>query len=122
MDVNPDVLKATVDEYNAACDRGHDPVFAKDPKYMLPLRTPPYFAVETHITYVNTIGGIKINEHMQVLDKQDNPITGFYAAGVDTGGWESDIYCSRLSGHAFGFSINSGCIAGDSIAKFISGK
>jgi len=118
---DPRVLKATVDEYNTDCDQGHDPVFAKDRQYLLPLRTPPYFAVEGHITYVNTIGGIKINEHMQVLNKQDNPIPGLYAAGVDTGGWESETYCSRLSGHAFGFSINSGRIAGESLAQYVSG-
>jgi fumarate reductase flavoprotein subunit len=119
---DPEVLKATIDEYNTACDQGHDPIFAKDRQYLLPLRTPPYFAVEGHITYVNTIGGIKINEHMQVLDKQDTPIPGLYAAGVDTGGWESETYCSRISGHAFSFAINSGRIAGESVAQFISGK
>jgi fumarate reductase flavoprotein subunit len=118
----PEVLKATIDEYNTACDQGHDPVFAKDRQYLLPLRTPPYFAVEGHITYVNTIGGIKINEYFQVLDKQDNPIPGLYAAGVDTGGWESETYCSRMSGHAFGFSINSGRLAGESAARFVSGN
>ncbi len=119
---DPEVLQATIDEYNTACDQGHDPIFAKDRQYLLPLRTPPYFAVEGHITYVNTIGGIKINEHMQVLDKQDNPILGLYAAGVDTGGWETETYCSRISGHAFSFAVNSGRIAGESVAQFVLGK
>jgi fumarate reductase flavoprotein subunit len=119
---DPGVLKATIDEYNTACDQGHDSIFAKDPQYLQPLHTPPYFVVEGHITYVNTIGGIKINEHMEVLDQQDNPIPGLYAAGVDTGGWESETYCSRLSGHAFSFAINSGRIAGESMARLILGK
>ncbi len=30
--VEPAVLEATVDEYNAACDRGHDPLFGKEPQ------------------------------------------------------------------------------------------
>ena len=113
------ILKATVHEYNSYCDRGHDPVFAKDPKYMLPLRTPPYYAIKCHSGFVNTIGGIKINELMEVLDKQDNPIPGLYAAGVDTGGWESDDYCDLLSGSALGFAINSGRLAGENAVKFI---
>ena len=114
---DPTVLKATIDEYNRACELGRDPVFAKDPQYLRPLRNPPYFAVEGRITYVTSIGGIKINERMAVLDRNDNPIPGLYAAGVDTGGWESETYCSRISGHAFGFTINSGRIAGESAAE-----
>ena len=112
-------LKATIDEYNVACDRGHDTIFAKDPKHLIPLRTPPYYAIRCHSGFINTIGGIKINEHMEVLDKQDNPIQGLYAAGVDTGGWESDTYCDLLSGSALGFAINSGRIAGENAVKFI---
>ena len=118
---DPAALKATIDEYNAACDRGHDPIFAKDRALLVPLRTPPYYAIRSNSDFLDTIGGIKINEHMEVLDKQDNPIPGLYAAGVDTGGWESETYCSRLSGHAFSFAINSGRIAGESIATFVSG-
>jgi fumarate reductase flavoprotein subunit len=117
---DPEALKTTIDEYNTACDRGHDPIFAKDRKYLLPLRTPPYYAIKCHVTFVNTIGGIKINEHMEVLNNQDIPIPGVYAAGVDTGGWESETYCERLSGSAFGFAVNSGRIAGENVAKFVS--
>jgi fumarate reductase flavoprotein subunit len=115
------VLGATIDEYNAACDRGHDPVFAKDRAYLIPLRTPPYYAVKCMSSLLNTIGGIKVNENMEVLDKQDNPVPGLYAAGVDVGGWSSDTYCAVLPGTAFGFAINSGRIAGENAFKFISG-
>ena len=119
---DPKVLKATVDEYNAACDHGYDPIFAKDRKYLLPLRTPPYYVIRWHVHFPNTIGGIKVNEHMEVLDKQDTPIPGVYATGVDVGGWESETYCIRLSGSAFGFAVNSGRIAGENAVKFIEGK
>ena len=30
---------------------------------------------------------IKINTHIKVLDKQDDPIPGLYAVGNDAGGW-----------------------------------
>ncbi len=117
---DPKVLKTTIDEYNAACDQGYDPIFAKDRKYLLPLRTPPYYAIKCSVNFLNTIGGIKINEHMEVLDRQDNPIPGLYAVGVDTGGWETETYCERLSGSTFGFAVNSGRIAGENAADFIS--
>ncbi|MEW6425447.1 MAG: FAD-dependent oxidoreductase [Bacillota bacterium] len=111
-------LSATIDEYNAGCDRGYDRIFAKDRKYLLPLRTPPYYAVKCHVSLLNTIGGIKVNERMEVIDRNDRPIPGLYAAGVDTGGWETETYCDTLSGHAFGFAVNSGRIAGENAADF----
>ena len=119
---DPKALKATIDEYNAACDQGYDPIFAKDRRYLMPLRTPPYYAIKCHAGFLTTIGGIRINEHTEVLDKQDNPIPGLCAAGVDTSGWESETYCDVLSGHACGFAINSGRIAGENAAKFVLGE
>ena len=117
--VVPEVLKATVVEYNGFCDRGHDEMFTKDPKYLLPLRTPPYYAIKCYSGFLGTIGGIKINHHMQVINQQNNPIPGLYAAGVDTGGWQGNTYAGRdLPGSAFGFAINSGRIAGENAATY----
>jgi len=116
------VLKATIHEYNAASDQGYDPIFAKDRRYLLPLRTPPYYAIRTRSGFHGTIGGIKINEHMELIDNQDKPIPGLYAAGIDTGGWESETYCVVLAGSTFGFAINSGRIAGENAVHYVSGK
>ena len=118
---DPKVLKATIDEYNASCDRGHDPIFAKDRMYLKPLRTPPYYAIKAAPVIITTLGGIKINEHMEALDKQGNPIHGLYAAGNETGGWQPDTYNIGLAGATFGFAINSGRIAGENAAKYILG-
>lgn len=118
----PQVLKATIDEYNSFCERGHDKIFVKDPKYLVPLRTAPYYTIKCYSSYTDTIGGIKVNHHMQVLNHLDNPISGLYAAGVTVGGWQSDTYCFILSGSTFGFAINSGRIAGENAAKYVLAK
>jgi len=110
-------LRFTIDEYNSFCDKGYDPIFAKNRDYLIPLNTPPYYAVRGSGHILNTIGGIKINEHMEVLDKKDNPIPGLYAAGVDTGGWISDTYCVTVPGTAFSFALNSGRIAAENAVK-----
>ena len=57
---------------------------------------------------------------MEVLDKEDNPIPGLYAAGVAAGGWQADTYCDVLSGAASGFAYNSGRIAGENAATFLT--
>jgi fumarate reductase flavoprotein subunit len=122
MDVAPHVLKDTIDEYNGFCDEKGDRVFAKDPKFLIPLRTPPFYALKCHQGFHGTVGGIKINHRMEVLDKHDVPIPGLYAAGSDTGGWEGDTYCLDLSGTTFAFAISSGRIAGENAHRYATGK
>jgi fumarate reductase flavoprotein subunit len=114
-----DVLQHTIDEYNYFCDHGHDEIFAKDREYLMPLRTPPYYAIKCGLGVVTTHGGIKINHRMEVLNPQDVPIRGLYAAGVETGGTDADTYNVLLSGHSFGFTINSGRIAGENAARYV---
>ena len=119
---DPKALEATVKEYNGYCDKGHDDDFAKDPLVLRPLRKGPFYALKC-AACINTIhGDIKCNENFSVLNKQDEPISGLFAAGVDTGGADWHTYDTELTGHSFGFSINGGRIAGESAAKFILGK
>jgi fumarate reductase flavoprotein subunit len=120
MGADPAVLKSTIDEYNAACDDKHDLLFAKDRRHLLPLRTPPYYAVKAHLGLCDAYGGIKINENMEALDAEDKPIPGLFAAGATTGCWESESYCYRLTGHLVGFALNSGRIAGENAVKYLS--
>ena len=117
---NPNILQAEINEYNIACDQGHDAIFAKDRRYLHPLRKPPYYAIQCCLNLLTTHGGIKINHRMEVLDTEDNPIAGLYAAGNETGTTDSDTYDVNLAGHSFGFAINSGRIAGNNAAEFIA--
>lgn len=119
MGIVPEKLEATISEYNNACDQGYDDVFLKDPKYLLPLRLPPYYALRCGVVLLVTHGGIAVNQRMEVLDEQHNPIPGLYAAGVDTGGTDSDTYNVHLRGHSFGFTLNSGRIAGECAADYV---
>jgi fumarate reductase flavoprotein subunit len=118
MGVDPKVLRATVDEYNAACKKGHDDAFAKDKKHLQPLLTPPYYAIRCYQLVIVTHGGISVSEKMEVLDRQGDAISGLYAAGCDASLASTDTY----SGDALGWHINSARIAGESAAKYASGK
>jgi fumarate reductase flavoprotein subunit len=120
--VAPKVLKASVDEYNSFCSHGHDDLFAKDRRYLVPLQTPPFYAVKGFASVLTTQGGIKINHHMEALNSEDNPIPGLYAIGDDTGGWEPDTYNVNLSGSGLGFALNSGRIAGENATHYVNKK
>jgi fumarate reductase flavoprotein subunit len=118
--IDPVVLKATVDEYNHFCEKGHDDLFAKDPKYLRPLKGPKFYAVKAHTVFLGTKGGIKINHKAEVVNKKDRAIPGLYAGGFDAGGMWGDSYPINVaSGGSSAFAINSGRIAGKNILKYI---
>jgi len=117
--LNPTVLKATVEEYNGFCAKGHDGLFAKNPKYLRPLKGPKFYALKSNLVFLGTLGGIKINHKMEVVDKKENPIPGLYAGGMDAGGIYGDSYDVITCGGTLAFGVNSGRIAGKNALKYI---
>ena len=123
MGIDPAVLKATVDEYNRFCEKGHDDLFAKNARYLRPLKGPQFYAVRTPTVFLGTMGGIKINERMEAVDKKDKSIAGLYAAGFDAGGMYGDSYCIQgSSGLSSAFALNSGRLAGKHAAEYVKGR
>jgi fumarate reductase flavoprotein subunit len=94
---NPEILITEVDVYNSYCANGHDNMFSKDPDYLVPLREPPYYAIKGIGGEVGqTLGGIKVDENMAVLDRNSDVIPGVYAAGVIADGHQGQTYCYEL--------------------------
>jgi fumarate reductase flavoprotein subunit len=120
MGVNPATLQATLDEYNGYCDKHHDDLFAKDVKYLFAIRGGKYYAVKARTIFLGTMGGIKINEKTEVIDKKDTVIPGLYATGFDAGGMYGDSYAIKTaSGLSSAFAMNTGRIAGKQALKYI---
>ncbi|HVN97979.1 MAG TPA: FAD-dependent oxidoreductase [Syntrophorhabdaceae bacterium] len=117
---DPKKLLHAIQVYNDGCAKGFDELFYKDRRYLQPLVRPPYYALICHQAFHGTTGGIKINERMEVLGKDEKAIPGLFAAGNDTGGWASDTYNYVLTGTAFAYAVNSGRIAGEHAALYIS--
>ena len=115
-----ETLKATIAEYNACCDKGHDDQFAKTSRNLKPLKTPPFYVVKCAPGILSSLGGIKTNHKMEVIDKEGKPIQGLYSAGNDAcGGFSGSTYNVRLAGTGCGFAFNSGRIAGENAAKYV---
>jgi fumarate reductase flavoprotein subunit len=67
--------------------------------------------------------GIRINHKTEVLDRNNKVAAGLYAIGNDAGCMYGDTYDLLLSpGFAFGFAVNSGCIAGEAALRGIGKK
>jgi len=120
LGADPKVLKATVEEYNSFCDKGIDAALGKEKSALIALRKPPYYALRFGMLMIDTIGPVKINSRMEVLDKDGKAIPGFYAAGAVTSGWQGRDY--HLFGSALGLSAAGGRIAGANAAGYSAGK
>ncbi len=114
---DPETFKREVDTYNASCLHGRDEIFAKERRNLIPLDEGPFYAVKAGTSLINTHGGIRIDEEFHALDSKHNKIQNLFIAGVDIGGVDADIYNLRLSGHGFGFALNSGRLAGEQAVK-----
>jgi len=120
MGVSQSALQKTVADYNACCENKYDKDFAKDPRYLWPINVPLYYAVKARTVFLGTMGGIKINEKAEALDRKEAAIPGLYAAGFDAGGMYGDSYPIKCSsGLASAFALNSGRIAGKNALNFL---
>ena len=116
--INPENLKKTVETYNRYCD-SIDEEFFKDPRFLRPLIKAPFFAARIRPSGYGTVGGIRINENCECLDKEFDPIPGLYAVGADACNIYDDSYMFLLPGNSMGFAVNSGRIAGKEAAAYI---
>jgi fumarate reductase flavoprotein subunit len=120
MEVDPQVLKTTVDRYNTFCVQRYDEEFAKDPEYLIPLNGPRFYAAKARTCFLGTMGGVKINYRTEAVDRYDSPIPGLYAVGLDAGGLHAESYSMRdTSGIASAFAIISGRVAGENVVKYL---
>ena len=115
LSMDPAVLQATVDRYNELCAAGKDDDFGKPAEYMIPVEGDTYFAIVMNPATSVTFGGLSINENSEVLDTNDQPIPGLYAAGevAFTGLFGTEYPCC---GMAIGSGVYFGRIAGTNAA------
>jgi fumarate reductase flavoprotein subunit len=122
MKIAPRILRDSINEYNACCDQGYDHLFFKNSKYLRPLRQQPYYVAKCFPGHLSTLGGIKINHHMEVLNQDFKPIPGLYAGGNDVGGFAGTTYNGQTAGTGSGFALASGRIAGENAANYVFSK
>lgn len=96
--IDPEKLKKTVDRYNELCDKGEDEDFHKNPDNMVKI-TAPYYILRMPQIATDGYTGAKINENGQVLDQNEKPVPGLYAAGscADSGVMGIDYYGDGMS-------------------------
>lgn len=81
LGLEPATLEATVQRWNQSCAQGKDARFGRLPGTMMPIATPPFYAVECWPVVSNTQGGPRHDERQRVLRPDGRPIPRLYAAG-----------------------------------------
>lgn len=112
LGLDPKALRKTVDTYNGYVDAGKDPEF--DRKFMKgKLDKGPFYGFIGMPTALITLGGLKVNQHMNVVDVYGKPIKGLYAAGEVLGGIHGASY---TGGDSLGAALALGRLAGIEVA------
>lgn len=112
-DIPVEQFMETVNYINEAAESGEDPDF-NHRSGLAPLKEGPFYFQKATPSVHHTMGGLVINENAQVLDENDEPINGLYAAGEVTGVIQG---ANRLGGNAITDIITFGRIAGQSIGN-----
>jgi len=111
-------LAGTVARYNQLVAAGEDTDFGKAARFLHPIATPPYYAVEVRPTAVAHTGyGLRIDDHARVVGIDGNVIPGLYAAGECTGGIVGPTYSG--SGSSLASAAGVGRMAGEAAAAFV---
>ncbi|MDR3277047.1 MAG: FAD-dependent oxidoreductase [Treponema sp.] len=115
-------LQASIDLYNQAVAAQHDVRFGKDPAYLLyDVSTGPFYALKTMVLAEGSLGGISVNERLEVIRQDRTVISGLYATGSNVGMIYGDSYPS-FEGVNMSFAFNSGRMAGYNSATKILGR
>lgn len=112
-------LVDTINRYNELCAQGKDTDHFKDAKYLDNLEGTIYAVKITPSVFLGTLGGIEVNQNLQVIGEDGKAIKGLYAAGSEVSGVYSDSYV-YLEGGTLGFAYGSGRIAGENAAAEVT--
>jgi fumarate reductase flavoprotein subunit len=92
MGVDVATLQDTVAKYNGFAQSGTDAEWGKKASNVWPIAKGPFYAFRLSSGMLNTNGGIRINTKAQVVDPRYKVVSGLYAAGIVTSGWEGETY------------------------------
>ena len=113
-------LEETVASYNAALQGATlgqlQPPRTSSRYKPMPIVQPPFFAVPMCAGITNTMGGIAINGHGQVITDDETVIPGLYAVGTTTGGLEGGPAVGYVGG------LVKGVVFGIRAAEHIAGS
>ncbi len=115
--IDAKALQASVDRYNELVEKGEDEDFHKQADFLFPVTKPPFYAAKVGVALLAIVGGLNVNRHLQVLDKDRKPIEGLYATGNASGDLYAVDYPINMAGNSNGRCLTWGYVLGEELAK-----
>lgn len=116
LNLPADAVEASAKAFNDCAAAQTADVFGRTPA-AAQSEEGPFYALQMHIRYYASLGGLHINDSMQVLNTKQEAIPGLYAAGEVVGGLEGDVY---MGATLFGWAIASGYDAANAVNVVIA--
>lgn len=114
--VNAENLVDEVKKYDGFVEQGEDTDFGRPVSVALS-KEGPYYLVEQCLRYSTTLGGVTINDKLQIVDGMNKPVAGLYAAGELVGG----VFGANFPpSTGVGWALTSGMLAGEAIGAYIA--
>jgi len=110
MGINAENLKATVEAYGKAVETDKDEQFGREAAMISKIDTAPFYAASGKPSNHICAGGIETDGQARVLNKEDQPIEGLYAAGETV----------NLGYHPLLSALTYGRVAAENVAERIA--
>lgn len=123
IDIDKATLLDTIARYNDGVAAGVDEEFGKAPENMVPIATPPFYAIQVFNATFGTIGGLDVDKQMRVLAQDGaSPIAGLYAIGLDSMGCihNPNRHYNGFGGVAQSWLQTGGRIASNSAVDYVA--
>jgi succinate dehydrogenase/fumarate reductase flavoprotein subunit len=113
LGLDPQVLTATLDRFNAAAAAGRDEEFGRHPEYMAALDLADLYAIELWPAVATTSGGPRRDARSRVVRPDGHRVPGLYAAGGAGTVWGPFTH----SGGGLTDALVFGRLAGQDVAR-----
>ena len=117
MGVPQKAFAATLARYNSLVAQGCDTDFGKRRELLMPLNTPPYYAMKFGPALLAVVGGVRVDAQMRALDAGGRPIDGLYAVGNVAGGRYGVDYPVLIPGNSHGTALTFGFLVGEALGR-----
>ncbi|AYC70693.1 MULTISPECIES: flavocytochrome c [Lactiplantibacillus] len=110
------MLKQTVADWNQAVANHNDAAFNRTTGMDRDIAAGPFYSIHIAPAVHYTMGGIAINPATQVLNQDERPIAGLFAAGEVVGGLHGN---NRIGGNSIAETVIFGRQAGQQMFKYL---
>ncbi|WP_436705726.1 flavocytochrome c [Lactiplantibacillus plantarum] len=115
-DLDAATLKQTVADWNQAVANHNDAAFNRTTGMDRDIAAGPFYSIHIAPAVHYTMGGIAINPATQVLNQDERPIAGLFAAGEVVGGLHGN---NRIGGNSIAETVIFGRQAGQQMFKYL---